>query len=110
MIGALLLIFKLSLERVPVLRYRPDILRKLSPCLYTDQSTLRALTQQSLSNFPGMDTHAVTQGLVISGLCRGVSWKLPGIAYGADCRGTLLFLRDRRAPTGQGSLGFCASC
>ena len=71
MIGALILILQLSLKWASTLRNRPNVLRKLPACLHADQTPPHALPQKSLSDFPGMDPYAVTQGLVMPGLCRG---------------------------------------
>ena len=53
MIRSLLLILELSFERVSGFRYRPDILWKPPACPDADQSALRSLTQEPLSDFPG---------------------------------------------------------
>ena len=71
MVGALLLILKLSLKGASIFRNCPDVLRKLPACLRADQTPPHALAEKSLRNFPGMDPCAVTQGLVMPGLCRG---------------------------------------
>ena len=71
MIGALILILQLSFKGIPFFRHRLDVLRKLPACPHADQTPSHALPQKSLSDFPGMDPYAVTQGLVMPGLCRG---------------------------------------
>ena len=70
MIGTLFLILQLSLKWASTLRNRPDVLRKLPACLNADQASPHAFSQKALSDFPGMDPCAVTQGLVMPGLCR----------------------------------------
>ena len=94
MIGAKILILQLSLKWASTLRYRPYVLRKMPSCMLADQTPPHALPQKSLSDFPGMDPYAVTQGLVVPRLCRGCKLKVPGPAYGAGCRDTSLSVRD----------------
>ena len=80
MVGALLLVVELSFERVTVLCYRPDVLRKLSPSLYANQSALHALPQQRLRHIPSVDAYPVAKRLVISGLGRWRKVEVTGIS------------------------------
>ena len=79
-VGTLFLVLELSFERVSVLRYRPDVLWKLSPCLHADEAARHALLQERLRDIPRMNVYSVAKSLVIAWLDRRRKVEVTGIS------------------------------